>query len=128
LIEVGRHFARVLGREVRADGVLLTADHYPDGMLLRRRHLWPPPLPPPPLSRACSSRNERRCMRSLTRERAPSIRCRSTLFSDSSSLRGAALPAAAVPRGVDFSSASDFCARERQPASSSATSRTMASS
>src|SRR6266540_1938324 len=115
LIKVGGDFTRVLGRQVRPDGVLLPADHHADGVLLCRRHLCPP------LSRACSSRNESRCMRSCTRVRAPSTRCRSDLFSDSSSvfLTGA-------PR--DFSSDSAFWARERQPANSSATSRRIVSS
>src|SRR5712671_1991136 len=114
LIHIGGDFARVLGRQIGADGVLFAADHHPDGVLLRR-HLWPP------FSRACSSRNESRCMRSWTRVRAPSTRCRSDLFSDSSSVFLTGLPRV-------FSSDSAFWARERQPASSSATSRTMASS
>src|SRR5882762_8238488 len=102
LIDVSGDFARVLGSEVRPDGVLFSADHHANGVLLRR-HLCPP------LSRACSSKNESRCMRSWTRLRAPSTRCRSALFSDSSSgfLTG-------PPR--DFNSDSAFWARERQPA------------
>src|SRR6266850_348144 len=114
LIDVSGDFARVLGSEVRPDGVLFAADHHANGVLLRR-HLCPP------LSRACSSKNESRCMRSWTRVRAPSTRCRSALFSDSSSgfLTG-------PPR--DFNSDSAFWARERQPANSSATSRRIVSS
>src|SRR2546428_13027922 len=114
LVQIGGNFTRVLGREVGADGVLFASDHHPDGVLLRR-HLCPP------LSRACSSKKESRCTRSWTRVRAPSTRWRSDLFSDSSSVFLTGPPRA-------FSSDSAFWARERQPASSSATSRTMASS
>src|SRR2546430_8396600 len=113
LIEVCRDFPRVLGRQVGPHRVLLATDHDADRMLLRG-HLWPP------LSRACSSRNVSRCINSCTRERAPSTRCRSALFSDSSSEFFTGLPRV-------FSSASAFWARERHPASSSARSRSIAS-
>src|SRR5436189_597634 len=125
LIKVGGDFARVVGRQVGANGVLLAPNHHPHGVLLHR-HLCAP------LSRACSSKNVRRCIKSCTRVRAPSIRWRSALFSDSSSGLRTGVPDAppppAPPRVPDFSSDSAFCARERHPASSSATSRTIASS
>src|SRR5919204_3661657 len=114
LVEIGGDFPGVLRRQIRPHGVLFTANHDADRMLLCG-HLWPP------LSRACSSKNVSRCMRSLTRERAPSTRSRSALFSDSRSVFRTGLPR-------DFSSASAFWARTRQPASSSATSRRVASS
>src|SRR2546430_14720210 len=106
LIEVCRDFPRVLGREVGPHRVLLAAEHDADRMLLRG-HLWPP------LPRACSPRNVRRCINSCTRERAPSTRCRSALFSDPSSEFFTGRPPV-------FSPPSPFWARERPPASSSA--------
>src|SRR3989449_3232888 len=95
----------------------------------------PPPAPPPPSPawRACSSRNVSRLSRSCTRTFAASTRWRNTLFSCSTSAAraltsgsGRAAPAPRAP--LSFSSASAFCARARQVASSSATWRRIVSS
>src|SRR5438034_584814 len=106
LVHVRGHFTRILGRQVRPDGVFLPADHHPNRMLLGAHADVPPPATPPrpvtpsaaaavpppvrplplvrPLptvSRACSSRNANRDSRSCTRTRAASrnVQCQATL-------------------------------------------------
>src|SRR2546422_962389 len=101
-----------------------------------RRPAPPPPPPPPPFpaSRACSSKNVSRPSRSSTRSSAASTRWRRVLFSCSRSasrLRTSgssrAGPPPAAPRS-SLMSVSALSARVRQPASSSATARRIASS
>src|SRR5207244_7732059 len=48
LVHVRGHFTRILGRQVRPDGVFLPADHHPNRMLLGAHADAPPPPPPPP--------------------------------------------------------------------------------
>src|SRR2546428_9024515 len=110
-----------------------------EGGLLQPRtplRLPPPPPPPPPPSpawRACSSRKVSRPSRSCPRSFAPPPRCRRVFFSCSSSasrLRPSGSrrvgPPPAPPRS-SLRSVSALRARARQPASSSATPRRIAS-
>src|SRR3989441_12255856 len=125
LIDVGRDLARSLGRQWGAPLVPPPADHHLDRVLLRAHAV--PPLTA--VSRACSSRKVSRPSRSCTRTRAASTRCFSARFSCSSSARRPRVSGsdrAAAPPALR--SASAFWARVRQPASSSATPRRIASS
>src|SRR5438034_3762167 len=45
LVHVRGHFTRILGRQVRPDGVFLPADHHPNRMLLGAHADAPPPPP-----------------------------------------------------------------------------------
>src|SRR2546425_12906053 len=137
LIDVPSHLTRVLRRQVGANGVLLPTDHHLDRVLLGA-HLASarrPPFPPA-AALACSSRKVSRCSSSPTRARAASTRRRSTLFSDSrsptrprNSGSGRDPPAPPLPRGcASFRSDSALSARARQPATSSVTTRRIASS
>src|SRR2546425_245863 len=134
LIDVPSHLTRVLRRQVGANGVLLPTDHHLYRVLLGA-HLASarrPPFPPA-AALACSSRKVSRCSSSPTRARAASTRRRSTLFSDSRSptrpRNSGSGRDAAPPRGcASFKSDSALSARARQPATSSVTTRRIASS